>query len=145
MHAYNELYLCDAKENLGWFFDYHINDCHMEPDYAMDCFLQCRLSEEFSRGNPAVVSGMSGMELAMWILQENNPETAVPQVIYPLVPTPEYWAGWALAEYQWLSGRSFRDIINHISFSEVLSLYHVYHEMDTERFCEYMEMRCGMN
>ena len=82
MHAYNELYLSDAKENLAQCFDYMIRDCRMEADFAMSCFLQCRLSEEFAGGNPAVVSGMSGAELAMQVIWNADPEREMPEPTY---------------------------------------------------------------
>ena len=56
--------------------------------------------------------------------------------------TPAYWAGWALAEYQWYSGRRFKDIFNKVSLSQVIAMYRVFHEMDISRFIEEMERRC---
>ena len=51
----------------------------------------------------------------------------------------EYWALFYLAEYQWKTGRSFKDIFYRISLSEIIDMYHPYHEMDENRFVEDME------
>ena len=29
--------------------------------------------------------------------------------------TPEYWLGWTLAEYQWITKRTFKDIVKYLS------------------------------
>ena len=53
--------------------------------------------------------------------------------------SPEYWAGWALAEYQWASGHRFKDIFERIPLSEIIKMYSVYHEMDITQFIDSME------
>ena len=53
--------------------------------------------------------------------------------------TPEFWAGWALAYYQWHSGRSFMDILSAVPFSEIIRMYPVYHEMDIRQFIDRMD------
>lgn len=55
--------------------------------------------------------------------------------------SPVYWAGWALAEYQWSTGKRFKDIFSRISLSEIISMYSVYHEMDIEHFIEDMNIK----
>ena len=52
-----------------------------------------------------------------------------------------YWAGWALAEYQWVTCKRFKNIFSRITFSEVISMYHVYHEMDITHFVEDMNKK----
>ena len=49
--------------------------------------------------------------------------------------SPEYWAGWALAYYQWYTGRTFIKIYKVVSIQELLDMYDVYHEMDIQKVC----------
>ena len=53
--------------------------------------------------------------------------------------SPEYWAGWALAEYQWYCGRRFKDIFERIPFTKIIGMYSAYHEMDITSFIDTME------
>ena len=51
----------------------------------------------------------------------------------------EYWAGWALAHYQWRTALSFAEIESFAPIREVISCYSPYHEMDVSRFCEHLD------
>ena len=53
--------------------------------------------------------------------------------------SPEYWAGWALAFYQWYSSLSFMDILTAVPLSGIISMYPVYHEMDVTQFADHMD------
>ena len=51
--------------------------------------------------------------------------------------TPEYWAGWALAFYQWFSARSFEQLQRDgLSIEIVISLYPTHHEADLTKFAQ---------
>ncbi len=140
-HAYNELYLNDAKECLSDMIDYAVNDCGIDADWFASLFVTTGYAQKFETGNPSVISGMSGVELARAIMEKayNNKDFPVPQ--YREGASPEYWAGWALAEYQWSKGRRFKDIFERIPLSHIISMYHVYHEMDISSFIRDMELR----
>lgn len=60
-----------------------------------------------------------------WEFPENNFEEERSDV---------YWAGWALAEYQWFTCKRYKDVFSRIPFSEIVSMYSVHHEMDIEHF-----------
>ena len=141
--AYNELYLSDAKNRLADMFDYAINDCKEEPDWFAVLFVQSGYAQQFERGNPTIVSGRSGIELAIDVLYYAYREQRPKERRYSQERTPEYWAGWALAEFQWHSGRRFKDIFDSMPFSRIVSMYKVYHEMDISRFIEYAERICS--
>ena len=143
--AYNELYLSDAKDNLADYFDYLVNDCGFDIDWAAMLFEVSGYAYMFENGNPYVLSGMSGVELAREVVKKTYQGKELPEPTYPEELSPEYWAGWALAEYQWYSGRRFKDILEHVKMSEVLSMYKVYHEMDITQFVDEMERRCSQN
>ena len=67
--AYNESYLSDAKDTLSQCFDYLINDCDFSADWTATLFLTSGYAELFERGNPGVIAGKSGVELAKSIVQ----------------------------------------------------------------------------
>ena len=60
-----------------------------------------------------------------------------------LYPGREYWTGWALAYYQWRSGRSLPDIERLVPIGQVEQLYHPFHEMDISSFCMRMDELCS--
>lgn len=129
IHAYNEFYLNDAKQNLAVFFDYAINDCGVDADLFARIFVQSGYADKFERGNPAIIAGMSGVELAKKVLLYVYPNWNFPDRTFLEECSPVYWAGWALAEYQWVTCKRFKNIFSRITFSEVISMYHVYHEI----------------
>lgn len=141
--AYSESYLSDAKDTLSQCFDYLINDCGFEADWTASLFLSSGYAELFERGNPGVLAGKSGVELAKAIVRKTYKNRSLPDLRYGEGLSPEYWAGWALAEYQWYSGKRFRDIFDHVKLSEVIIMYSVYHEMDVSKFIETMEAKCS--
>ena len=141
--AYSESYLSDAKDRLSQFFDYLINDCGMKADWAASIFLSSGYAEQFERGNPAILAGMSGIELARAVVEATYQKKKLPEPGYAEGLSPEYWAGWALAEYQWFSGKRFKDIFEHVKLSDIISMYAVYHEMDISKFIETMDETCA--
>lgn len=140
-HAYSNIYLQDAKKNLAVMFDYAINDCGEDADGFAMLFVQCGIAEQFGAGSPAYIAGRSGVELVHDCMDYlyNPPE--LPERNLRMERSPEYWAGYYLAEYQWYSGHPFIDIFKRIPFSEIVAMYHPYHEMDISHFIEEMEHR----
>lgn len=138
-HAYSELYLNDAKSCLAGMFDYTINDCNLKNDWIASLFVTTGYAQKFETGNPAILSGMSGIELGKAIVKKAYNKKDVPEAKFREDRSPEYWAGWALAEYQWFSGRRFKDIFERIPLSQVIDMYSIYHEMDISQFIDTME------
>lgn len=136
MSAYSEVYLLDAKTNLAICFDYAINDCKLNPDTFLSMFLNSEYSKFFETGHPWIISGTSGVELARLIISKYMPNTAFIEREFSMHKSKEYWALYYLAEYQWKTGRRFNDIFYRISLSEIIDMYHPYHEMDVSRFIE---------
>ena len=141
MRAYDELYLSDAMSNLGGAFHYAINDCGIPPDQFMEEFLQSDLSKEFEAGNPWVLSGMSGIELTQRVLESIRPGYPFPSPSPAVFKTPEYWAGYYLAYFQWFTGIRFKDIFARVKLTEIIAMYPVYHEMDVTNFVEDISQR----
>ena len=141
IHAYSELYLNDAKQNLAEFFDYAINICCFEANLFSKLFVQSGYADKFERGNPAIVAGMSGIELAKKVIMYAYPNWQFPERIFSEDRSNVYWAGWALAEYQWATCKRFKDIFSRVSLTEIISMYSVYHEMDIQNFIEDMNKK----
>ena len=144
MYAYNESYLYDAKENLAVFFDYGINVCNIEMDLLTRLFIMSGYADKFERGNPAIVAGMSGVELARSVISKAYPDRKFKDYVTSGGRSDLYWAGWSLAEYQWTTCKRFKDIFDKIPFSEILLMYKIYHEMSIENFIEDLNKRLDM-
>lgn len=137
--AYNELYLNDARECLSDMLDYAVNDCGFAADWFASLFVTTGYAKGFENGNPVIVSGMSGVELARKVIEKAYKGKKPPATKTSEGTTPEYWAGWVLAEYQWESGHRFKDIFERILLSEIIGMYPVYHEMDITQFIDNMK------
>ena len=55
----------------------------------------------------------------------------------------EFWAGRALAQYQWRSGLSFRAIEEFAPLKDILLMYSPYHEMEIDQFFDALERARG--
>jgi len=133
-HAYSEEYLPYAMENLAAMMDCGINRCGFSPQLFYRMFLTSGVADQMEKGNPRYVAGLSGAELACHVAELSVGES--PAVIDgTFTISPEYWAGWVLAYYQWKTGRSFRFIHdNGLHIEKVISLYHPLHEADLDKF-----------
>lgn len=138
IRAYNEEYIAGAQKILGDAVDFAVMSLMVEPDTFGMAFAVSDASKQFAAGNPAYVAGMNGCELAREVLEETNtPYTDAEDAMY-LEKSPEYWAGWALAFYQWYSGFSFMEILKAVSLERIIEMYPVFHEMDIRQFADRM-------
>ena len=111
-------------------------DCGCNGDSFFTQFLASGAAEQFERGNPKFVGGMSGVELALEVFRRTTGQ--IPDVDASAYgeKSPEYWAGWSLAYYQWESGMPFREIVSHgLTVREICSMY-LLHEADISKFVE---------
>ena len=107
IRAYPEEYLRFAQRILGDAFDFAVNTLNVDADAFTDAFLVSGRAAQFERGNPTYVAGMTGCELARDALDAVHfPYENRDDVMY-LDKSPEYWAGWALAFYQWYTAKPF--------------------------------------
>lgn len=138
IHAYDEEYVACAQRILGDAVDFAVMTLCLEPDAFGKAFAVSDVSGQFGSGNPKYVAGMNGCELARMVLTETGtPFSDADDAMY-LDKSPEYWAGWALAFYQWYSGYPFMDILKAVPLSEMIDMYPVYHEMDIMQFVDRM-------
>ena len=133
--AYEETYLDDAMNNLGDMLDYAVNDLGYSPEEFFEHFIISGVADSFEKGNPKYIAGMSGPELACEVIfrtRRTRPGTSPSE---SLDKSPEYWAGWIMAYYQWYSARRFTDMqTDGLSIDRVLSLYPTLHEADVTKF-----------
>lgn len=134
--AYSELYLDDAMNEMGEMLDYVINDCGYDGDAFFSLFIASGIASQFQCGNPKYVGGMSGVELAISVFNESHPAFLLPEPSYPEDKSPEFWAGWIMAYYQWKTALKFSDMLAcGLTFDKVRSMY-VLHEADISKFEE---------
>lgn len=139
IHAYNELYLNDAIRLLANAFDYAINDCEIDTNIFSQYFMYSNIISQFEVGNPYVIAGKSSIELVKELLKDINFNNKLPAPKPKGQRTSEYWAGWALAQYQREKAKRFKDIFEYVSLKEIISMYPLYHEMDISSFIEALD------
>lgn len=138
MNAYDRIYLEKARAVLGRMLDYAVYDLNYDADRFFALFITSGYADRFGSGDHTLIAGRSGVELARLVLEKSLGEIVVAKPRYTANRSPEYWAGWALAYYQWSTALSFREIAAAIPLSEVIGLYSPYHEMDVRQFCDKM-------
>lgn len=135
-HAYNENYLDDAMENMGEMVDYAVNVCHMDIEEFWKLFLASGWADEFAKGSPKAVCGMSGTEMAYEVFDKSGISDMEFPIQIEYERSREYWSGWILAYYQWLTGKKFQDIYKGLNMRELQRLYPTLHEASEEKFVE---------
>ena len=123
IHAYSDVYLNSVMHNLAALFDIAINAEGMNADVFADIFVNSEIARGIEAGVPDILAGKSATEMLMIILDKEVDYTVV-----PVDRTPEYWAGWILANAQWYLNKSFKEIISVMPFGMLVSMYHPYHE-----------------
>ena len=137
MNAYERSYLPDAKSHLGVCTDYLINRCGIAADRVGNIYATSPDMKSFGRGEPAIVAGISGLELGQRLYRGLYGRDDAPDGNGVAAGRScEYWGGWALAHFQWHWNRPFAWIFARTRLSDVLAKYSVYHEMDVSRFLE---------
>lgn len=135
IRAYDKNYLAKAQNNMASMLDFAVYDLNEDLTSFYKKFLQSRVSRQFERGEPAVIAGKSGVELALEVLGNEKLASKYRPVANR---TPEFWCGWALAYFQWFTNLSFLEINTFVPVAEVLAFYSPYHEMDISKFCDKM-------
>ena len=141
-HAYGDVYVELAQQNLASMLDYAVYDLGFDIDEFFSFFLVSGIAADFGRGDYRYISGRSGVELADTVLEAVGlgKRAQIPRIRFE--KSPEYWVGWVVAYYQWWCALSFEEIYLRIKPSEVLLLYHPYHEMDIMQICLRLDESC---
>ena len=155
MKAYPDTYTSHAQIAFGSMLQTAVCCLGLKLAEFYALFLSTSYAGRFSQGDVAIVAGRSGGELALMVMEESGRlnhsipagrkrlEEVVGNVREtPTESTPTYWAGWALAYYQWASGLTFAQIDDLVSIDDVRNMYDPYHEMDVRSFCAEMDRLC---
>lgn len=134
--AYKKMYLGGAMRNLAVMMDCGVRKYDYSIEEFYDKFLACDVSRQFSKGNPRYLVGFSGAELADMVVEASG-GTVLSENDGTYTVGPEYWTGWVLAYYQWLSRRSFACIHQKgLGVNKIMGMYHPLHEADLSKFAD---------
>ena len=135
-HAYREMYNSRVQDVLGDAFDYAVNSCGISGNEFAELFAMSTISKRIANGEPAYVSGKSGIEITIDVIAETKGiELDIEQQIN-YSRSKEYWIGWIIAYYQCHSGRQFEDIFKALSYEKLEKMYYPLHEADISKFTE---------
>lgn len=140
-HAYQEIYLSKAQSVLGEVFDYAVNTCGVSGIDFVKLFTVSSVSKRMEKGEPAYLAGKSGMEIVKEILAETKGVEIQIEIQENFRRSEEYWIGWAIAYYQWYTGRKYSDIFEVISFADLKKMYYTLHEADITKFVDIVDAK----
>ena len=141
IHAYDKVYLDKARTALGRMLDFAVYDLKYDIEDFFALFITSGIAARFEKGDYSVIVGMSGVELAYKVLELTRGEENRIKTQYTADRSEEYWAGWALAYYQWDTALSFEEIVRAVPMKRIVEMYSPYHEMDIRQFCDKMNER----
>ena len=141
LHSYQKMYLSKAQAVLGETFDYAINTCKIPGENFIKQFIVSSVSKKMENGEPAYLAGKSGIEIASDVVLETTGKELTEVPTDRLDRSTEYWIGWAIAYYQWWSGRKYSAIFKAFSFDELQKMYYTLHEADISKFADIADER----
>ena len=136
IHAYDENMRFKAQRTLGQALEFAAYEIGYLPQDFLSLFIESGLAGRFERGEPALVMGKSGAELALLAIEGTVGLQRPVTIRFLRDRSKEYWIGWALAYYQWETGLSFRSILEAVPLETLDSMYAKYHEMDVRHFVD---------
>ena len=140
-HAYREIYLSNAQSALGDAFDYAVNTCGMNGNDFVNLFIVSSVSKRMENGEPACLAGKSGIEIAREVVLETKGQELQRAPQERFGRSKEYWIGWAVAYYQWASGRTYSEIFRVNTFEDLQKMYDTLHEADVTKFADIVNIR----
>ena len=138
-HAYQEIYLSNAQSVLGEAFDYAVNTCNIPGADFIKLFAVSSISKRMENGEPSLLAGKSGIEIASDVVFETTGKQLDKEPQEHFGRSKEYWIGWAVAYYQWFSGRKYSDIFTVLSFDDLQKMYYTLHEADISKFVDVVD------
>ena len=96
-HAYREIYLSNAQSVLGDAFEYAINTCQIPGDDFVKLFVASSISKRMENGEPSLLSGKSGIEIAIEVVLETTGKHLETEPQEHIDRSVGYWIGWAVA------------------------------------------------
>ena len=139
--AYQGIYLSKAQSVIGDAFDYAVNTCRIIGTDFVKLFIASSVSKRMENGEPAYLAGKSGIEIVREIVAETKGQELQIEPQEHFERSKEYWIGWAIAYYQWYSGRKYRDIFKVLSFEDLQKMYYTLHEADITKFVDIVDSK----
>ncbi len=139
MHAYSPLYLSKVSRTVGNMLHDAVEVYGIPGDEFLRRFIQSDVAAQIECGNPKYIAGKSGLEMCYEVIEKTTGEVYEVEVVKQYDKSPAYWVGWMLTHYQWYSSRSFKSILDTISYDELLGLYGTLHEADMQKSYEVLD------
>ena len=139
--AYQEIYLSNAQAALGDAFDYAVNTCGIPGEDFAKLFCGSSVSRRMENGEPSLLSGKSGIEIAIEVIFETTGKQLEAVPTERMERSAEYWIGWAVAYYQWYSSRRYSDIFKVLPYGDLKKMYYTLHEADITKFVDIADER----
>lgn len=138
--SYDKTYLEDVSDNLGLMLEYAVA-CGYDPIVIWEMFVSSKVAMEIEKGNPKYLSGYSAKDyLAIVVNTSPAYERMLSDKImsgdYAIKNDMYYWAGSAIARFQYESGLSFFNINKYMPIQTVLDMYETLHEADIQKFID---------
>lgn len=138
-HAYNHLYLAKASRAVGNMLHDAVYEFNIDGSDFLNRFIQSDVAEQIENGNPKYIAGKSGLELFIEVMEKTTGKKQNAEPVESFDRSDVYWVGWMLTHYQWYSGRTFKSILDTVSFNELLGLYGTLHEADINKSYDVMD------
>ncbi len=131
--SFDESYLPYVAENVGTMFEYAVA-CGYRPIQFWRTFVVSKVAVEIEKGNPKYLVGYSAIDYVNIIINTTSSQEKILNTKSLYNRDRFYWAGWILAQYQYISGYSYLTIDKALPISKVLDMYDVLHEADINKF-----------
>ena len=136
---YSETQLNRFMDKMGDAFDYAINDCKIDGSEFVKMFVVSTACKKIENGEASYISGKSGIEIAIECVYEITGKKLAVKPSERFSRSAQYWVGWAVSYYQWLSSRRYADIFNAVSYEDMLGLYPTLHEASVEKIASLID------
>lgn len=128
IHPYNKIYLSDLADTLGIMFE-HATNIGIKANAFWSKFINSNVAKKIENGNPKYLS-CSALDYLIEIYERERRISKKEKI----TKNEYYWAGWILAQFQYLTGYPFYKINRYLPIEEVLRLYPTLHEADVNKF-----------
>ncbi|MCR4685903.1 MAG: helix-turn-helix domain-containing protein [Lachnospiraceae bacterium] len=143
--AYNELYLPLVQRIMGDMYDYAVNTLQYKLGEYHDMFMISGMAYQFEIGNPTYCAGKNGCEIAREVIMScTDRQIDAADEMY-VDKSMEYWIGWSLAYFQWISCIPYRKINSSVPIETMYGMYDTLHEADVSLFVEILNEKIRDN
>lgn len=138
-HAYDEIYVNSAMIRMGDMLEYATLDLGIEPDIFFKMFLESSYARKFEIGNPTIIAGKSGPEIALLVLDEVKYNYDYVPPAWREERSDVFWTGWAMAYFEWKKNLPFKTIWRYVTIWRLLRMYPTFHEADITKTVDAMD------